>query len=263
MLGKLLKYNLRFSYRNLVIFYSIGFVSAVLTRIFEMAGDTVILDILHSIGMGFVISFACSSIINTFMRAWVRLVQNLYGDESYLTHTLPLEKKTIYTGHFLNSIVTMFTSVGAALLMLFVAFYSEKTMEMIRQSLQIMADAYNVSTEVLLLVIGFVFFLQMTVLIQAGYTGILLGYRMENKRLLWSTIIGFACYMVTQSASLVGILISGILEPDIFDLFLTNQMPNLEIFMTIMYVAIAVYAVILVVYYWLDIAILKKGVNVE
>ena len=35
-------------------------------------------------------------ILNNLMRLWARFKNNFYGDESYLTHTLPINKKTLY-----------------------------------------------------------------------------------------------------------------------------------------------------------------------
>ena len=47
-------------------------------------------------------------LINNLMRTWVRFRHNLYGDESYLTHTLPVERKTIYLSKFITSIILVF-----------------------------------------------------------------------------------------------------------------------------------------------------------
>lgn len=41
-----------------------------------------------------------SSLINGLMRSWVRFITNIYKDESYLTHTLTIEKKDIYLSKF-------------------------------------------------------------------------------------------------------------------------------------------------------------------
>ena len=52
-----------------------------------------------------------NAVINTLMRVWARTVRNVYKDEAYLTHTLPVEKSKIYLSKFIAAIITMFTSV--------------------------------------------------------------------------------------------------------------------------------------------------------
>ena len=36
------------------------------------------------------------------MRMWVRFRSNFYGDESYLTHTLPIKREVLYTSKILR-----------------------------------------------------------------------------------------------------------------------------------------------------------------
>ena len=46
---------------------------------------------------------AFNIIINNVLRFWVRFRQTMYGDESYLTHTLPVEKNTLYASKMLSA----------------------------------------------------------------------------------------------------------------------------------------------------------------
>ena len=95
MLGKLLKYDLKDLLKSISVFYILSFIGAVLTRIFCSLTNTIIIEIIKQVCMGFMFSMLASSLINTLMRNWVRFKQTLYGDESYLTHTLPVTKKEI------------------------------------------------------------------------------------------------------------------------------------------------------------------------
>ena len=105
------------------------------------------------------------------MRVWVRFKKNLYGDESYLTHTLPVSKKSIYLSKFLTSIITMFSSVLVMVLCAFIAYYSKENMVVVRDFLQIMASIYDSTMIGIILIIFFVFFLEMVFALQCGYTG--------------------------------------------------------------------------------------------
>ena len=101
MLGKVLKYDLKYIYKVLIVFYLLTLVFALFTRLFWSFDNSAILNILGFIASGTMISFIISILINNMMRAWARFIKNIYGDESYLTHTLPISKKTIYLSKFL------------------------------------------------------------------------------------------------------------------------------------------------------------------
>ena len=71
------------------------------------------------------------------MRCWARFTKNIYGDESYLTHTLPIEKKTIFISKYLTSIITMLASTAVILIVLFIAYYSKENIEWLKASLNL------------------------------------------------------------------------------------------------------------------------------
>ena len=96
MLRKLLKYELKSIFKFLIIFYVLAIFFSILTRIFFSFENSLMLEILAEIAQGAAISMMCSTLINNIMRLWVRFKSHYYGDESYLTHTLPIEKSTHY-----------------------------------------------------------------------------------------------------------------------------------------------------------------------
>ena len=57
--------------------------------------NSFMMNIVAQICSGTTIGMMVSIIINNIMRLWVRLKNNFYGDESYLPHTLPVEKRTV------------------------------------------------------------------------------------------------------------------------------------------------------------------------
>ena len=126
MLKKLLKYDLESIFKFIVIFYSLSLFFGVLTRIFLNINGSFIMNIIGQISSGATISMMVSILINNLMRLWVRFKNNFYGDESYLTHTLPVEKKTLYLSKILTAIITLFTSILVITLTLFVAYYSKE-----------------------------------------------------------------------------------------------------------------------------------------
>lgn len=95
MLKKLLKYDLKSIYKVLIVFYSLSLFFAILTRIFLNIENSFIMDVIGKVCSGTTIAMIFNILINNLMRLWVRFNGNLYGDESYLTHTLPCNKKNI------------------------------------------------------------------------------------------------------------------------------------------------------------------------
>jgi len=91
MLKKLLKYDLFYTYKIIIIYYALSLIFALLTRVF-LNFDTTLLNIIGSICSGVTITLMINIIINTLIRNWARFNINFYKDESYLTHTLPVSK---------------------------------------------------------------------------------------------------------------------------------------------------------------------------
>ena len=143
MLKKLLKYDLENVYKVLIIFYILAIITAIFTRIFYSIDNSTILNIIAQIFSGTTIAMIANILINNLMRVWVRFKQNLYGDESYLTHTLPVSKKTIYLSKCLTSIITMATSIITIGITLFIAYYSKENITIVKNLLTPIANAYN------------------------------------------------------------------------------------------------------------------------
>ena len=263
MLKKLLKHDLKWIFKLLVVFYSIALVFSLLTRIFLSIDGSTIFNVLGKICSGVTISFIFNILINNIMRCWARFTKNLYGDESYLTHTLPINKKTIFASKFLMGIITMFVSVFVILLTLFIAYYSKENIEWLKISLNIIASIYNSTVIKLLLVIFLVFFLEMVFTVFAGYIGILIGHRSNDKRIIKSIIYGFITYILTQTLTLIIMFIFGIFNKDIMNLFTTNNIINIDILKIIMYGAIAIYVIYIIIYYIIGLKLFKKGIDVE
>ena len=263
MLKKLLKHDLKWNFKLLIVFYSIALVFSILTRIFLSIDGSTVFNVIGKICSGVTISFVFNIIINNIMRCWARFTKNLYGDESYLTHTLPIEKKTIFASKFLMGVITMFTSVLVILLTLLIAYYSKENIEWIKASLNLIASIYNSTVIKLLLVIFLVFFLEMVFTIFAGYIGILLGHRSNNKRMIKSVVYGFITYLLTQSLTLIIMFICGLFNKDIMNLFITTNIVNIDILKYIMYGAIILYIIYIIIYYLLGLKIFKKGIDVD
>ena len=110
MLGKLLKYDLKWCFKPLLVFYMLAIFFSIIVRIVESFEQSLIILIIDKVCCGIVIAMLVNILINCFMRNWARFVKNIYKDEAYLTHTLPISKSEIYLSKILTAIITLLTS---------------------------------------------------------------------------------------------------------------------------------------------------------
>lgn len=263
MLGKVLKYDLKYVYKVIVVFYILTILFAGLTRIFWSIENSTIMGVFGSICNGITICLMFSILINNMMRLWSRLVKNLYGDESYLTHTLPVEKGTIYTSKFLCALITTFTSVAVIIISIFIAYYSKENLEFLKASLDAVAMMYDTSIINFLAVVFGAFFLEIVVVLQAGYTGIIIGHKANDGKMIKAVIWGFILYVLTMGLSLLTLYISGLFRTDIMKLFTMSGDVSIDTVKFVLYLGIIFYTLLSVVYFAIDTLLFKKGVDVD
>jgi len=263
MLRKLLKYDLENIFKFLIIFYSLAIFFAILTRIFFSINNSLIMNILGQITSGTAISMMFSIVINNLMRLWVRFKNNFYGDESYLTHTLPIEKKTLYLSKTIASIITLFTSILVIALTLFIAYYSKENIQILKNILLPVANIFDSSILNIIIAVLFVFFLELVNGLFSGYTGILLGHKKNNNKVGYSVLFGFIAYLITQTIGIISIFVVGIFNKDIMNLFITNEIINIDSIHTIIYLAIIIYTTTIILLHITNLKLFKQGVNVE
>lgn len=263
MLRKILKYDLKSMFKFLIIFYVLAFVFAVLTRIFFSIDDSFIINIIGQICTGATISMICSMLINNMMRFWVIFKNSFYKDESYLIHTLPISKSTLYKSKYITSIVTLFISVVVIGITLFVAYYSKDNIEMLKNMLLPVADVYGSTIFKILIAFLLVFFVEFANLLQSGIIGIILGNRMYNNKNLFSVLFGFGFYTATQIFVLLSMFIVGIFNKDVMNLFYTTESVSVDMIKFVICFAIIIYTISLVIGYIVGLKLFNKGVNVD
>ena len=263
MLGKLLKYDLKWVYKLIIVFYCLAFIFSVIGRAFSTIEKSLVFEIVSQIAFGTAISMMVSGLINTLMRSWVRFHRNVYKDESYLTHTLPVKKQEIFAAKVITGVVSIFTAMIVIIICLFICYYSEANMEALKSVLEIAASTYNTTVLNLLLLIAIVIFLEIVYALLIGYVGIILGHKSNKNRMARSIVIGFILYFVLQGLTLGLIAIYGLFNPDVMNLINTKEIVNIEAIKSVMYAGIGINVVYIILIYILGQRHLNKGVNVE
>ena len=232
-------------------------------RAFSTIENSLVFNIVAQIAFGTAISMMVSSLINTLMRLWARFVRNVYKDESYLTHTLPVKKQEIFVSKVITGAVAIFTSMVVIIVCLFICYYSEANMQALKGLLEIAASTYNTTVLNLLLLVAIVIFLEIVYALLIGYVGIILGHKSNKNRMGRSITIGIILYFVFQGATLGLIAIYGLFNPEVMNLLNTTDIVNVEAIKSVMYAGIGIYIVYAIILYYIGKINLNKGVNVE
>lgn len=263
MLTKLLKYDLKWIYKAPIVFYILSIIFAILSRLTSLVENSLLFSIISSICSGVMIGMLVSSLINALMRSWARLVRNFYQDESYLTHTLPIQRKTLYLSKVISGLTTIFTTVLIAILSLFIAYYSKENLDILKNTLNLAATTYNTTVINLLLIISLVFFLEVSFMLLCGYTGIIKGHQKNHNKIVKSIIYGLIYYFTFQILTLLIIFLIGLINPSVMNIINTTQMINFQAMKIIMYAGIIIYIIYNTFFYLLSNYFLKQGINVD
>lgn len=257
MLKKLLKYDLKWSYKALIIFYILSIIFAILTRIFLNIQEGILFSIIGKIMQGITITLLINILINNILRIWARTIKNFYSDESYLTHTLPIKKETLFLSKVLTTIITLLTSTIVIVISLLICYYSKENIEILKNIL----NQINISNITIISTI-LIFYLEMLFLILTGITAIILGYKQNNNKLIKSLIFGLIIYFTMQILILLIIFIIGLFNQQIMNLFKTNNITP-TILKHILSLSIIIYIVYNIILYIIGKNTFKKGVNID
>ncbi len=263
MLKKLLKYDLKYMIKNMIVFYALLIFFALLYRVLGYAGSSVILSFVKGIVNGILIGLFINVIINTLIRSWLRFRDSLYKDESYLTHTLPVTKNDLYNSKFLEAMLFLLLGFIIILLGLFIAYYSKSNWDFVVGTIKKLT--YGLDTSVLEIFICFIVvtFLELFNTLQAGFLGIVLGYRKNNNKLILSVMFGFLGYTFTQGLLLLLIYIIGLFNSSIMAMFGNQVQVDGGALRLLAYLSMGIYVLIIAGMNILSRKVLNKGVNVE
>ncbi len=254
MLRRLLKYDLKAMIKFLAIFYTLAIFFAIITRILFANNDSLFLTILAYIFNGATIAMIANILINNLMRAWVYFKGNMYGDEGYLMHTLPVPRKYLYMSKFLMGLITLTISTLIIVATMAIAWLTPESFERLKNFLAPMAELLDSTVVEMIILTIFVVFLEILVMLFSGYTGIILGFKRLSNRIGWSILFGFICYILIQLIILAGMFILAEINPEIGEsLFSSGQIvPKLSVLKPVYVQSIIIYLVLITINYMLS-----------
>ena len=210
MLKKLIKYDLKWLLKVIIIFLILGTAFSIIGRLFQLIPDSIIFDVISKICQGTATSLVVSAVINSIIRGWVRTISNLYKDESYLTHTLPIARKTHFLSKVISVTITIILSFVVLFINIFIMYYSKENMEMLKQALNLVSTSLDSSVAGVIFVMIVVIILEVLFLVFCGFFGVVLGHRFNEKKSLKSLLFGLMIYGIFSIVSLVIMLIASL-----------------------------------------------------
>lgn len=262
MLKKLLKYDLKWVFKPLLVFYILALIFSILVRIIESFESTLILLLIDKICCGIVISMIFSILINCFMRNWGRFITNIYKDESYLTHTLPVTKNNILLSKVLTSIITLLISIIIIVICLSICTLNKDTLILLKETLENYALYFDSSILSLIVTIITTIFFELLFIMLVGILGIIIGHKSNNLKIVKSIIYNFIIYILLSIISVLILYIYGLINPNLMNIFNTTIV-NSSTLKTMMIIAIIMYAIYNGLIYTISTNLLNKGVNVD
>ena len=263
MLKKILKYDLSGYYKFMYPFFGLAIFFALLTRLFLRFEGSLVMQILGEIVKGACFSMFCSALINNFMRLMVRFRQSMYGDESYLLHTLPVRRETVYDAKMVTVLITTVSSFLLAFACMAIMFLRGGFLQNLKEWMAQLTQVTGGNVGLLAVGLILLLWVEFVNLLQCAFSGIILGNRRADKKFGFSFLFAAVVFLVTQGISSTAIAILAIFHSEVRNLFTQNQMPSAATFGLMIWVFVGVYALLVAGVWAFNRKALKRGVDVE
>ena len=264
MLKKLIKYDLFWSAKLIIIFLGLGTIFTILGLLFALIPDSLLFEVIAGICKGTSVAMFANALFNSMFRSWARNVSNLYKDESYLTHTLPIDKNTHFASKVISQVILIVVTATLLLLAIYVMYINKDVLEFLKTYFELTSETLNTSVSLLIIVFLLLVLLEFIYIAFCGNFGIVFGHTYNNNKMLMTVLFGILAYFVENIILLSIFLIVSIFNKDMHALiFDQSEIINYSFLMTVSYICIIVYAISSILLYFITNKKFNKGVNVD
>lgn len=260
MLGKVLKYDLKALFRCLIPLYVLLLGLGVMVRLLGFFDNISIIAIICGLMMVALVFLAVLSFVLTGIFSVKHYLENLFKDEGYLTHTLPVKKGTLLVSKVLSSLITFILTALVLLVSLLIAFYQEGLFGDVIKAFNLSFFGTKVYEVILFMIVyGIIAYLTTILMI---YAAIAIGFSRSSNKVVSSVVCAFVFYFVMEFIYLVILSAIIVINPT----FISNL--DSEVFM--MRDLICFFAIFMVltallggVYYYISYRYMNKKLNLE
>ena len=251
MLGKVLKYDLKSMGKSLFPLYAGLIVLALVLKVISFITDSVsAFKFVYNIMFIFFIILVIGGLFYTFLVSIMRYYKNLYSDEGYLTHTLPVGTNSLLFSKVVSSLVYIVLSVIISFISIIIVLGYNDVVSVLKEGLEFFSLCFDMS--VFSIAMWAIFFLLLSYIcyVLMVYTGISLGNMHSKNKITFSVVYTVAIYYVTQ---ILGVLMLGIIfliNPDIMGQ-LDQAIPDKKYFIQVIGSGIGLNIVVVLVCYFI------------
>jgi len=259
MLGKLLKYDFRTMYRELIFIYVITLLLALVIKVVDVFKYKLpILMFMQTLTVILFVISLLATFLYTFFAAVKIFYNNMLKDEAYLTHTLPVEKRKILLSKGIVALIWYIISLIVIIISLLIVLPG--LVENIASVFDLLSGGMNKIFLCTILVAVLLFsYLQY---LFGFILALSLGHSKLSNKMVKSFVYGLVIYMIWEMASLIMLGIVWVFVPEISEM-IENEVFNSDS-MVILYIAsIALQMVMISVEYKLSVITLNKKLNLE
>lgn len=260
MLGKVLKYDLKALCRYLIPLYAVLFGLGIMIRLLGFFDNVSIIAIICGLMIVALVVLSCLSFVLNGIFSVKYYLENLFKDEGYLTHTLPVKKGTLLFSKVLASLVTFSMTALVLIISLIVAFYQKGLFVDVVKVLNLSIYGMTVYEFLLFMIVYGVIGYVATILMV--YAAIAIGYSRSSNKLVSSVVWGLIFYFVMEFLylGLLGIIM--IINPT-FISNLDNSVFMMKDLITFFSIFMVFTALIGGVYYYISYRFMDKKLNLE
>lgn len=261
MLGKLLKYDLRKNMRWMWILFVATILAAAATRgSGELGKHYGFFKVLNVIFDSVFYALIANCIIQPFIRSFMNFTKSVYGDEGYLTHTLPVKKSQIIISKYLTATIETVLGFLVVIGSVLIRFASKNFFTSIKMMLS-MAVVGEFSLPLILTLMIVLIVIEFLMYISIIFFSIIWGFRSNEKKILKSflyTAVMALCAIQFLSIVMVIVLAINKINLTSATLVLTNTA-----MLSILLTGIIVYSGVVILFYFLAKRLFNKGVNLD
>jgi len=219
MLGKLIKYDLKYIYKTLGIYYVVALLCAVIYMITDFENPTGIIEFVHYFFGGASFGLGIGLFFNAITRSWVRFQKNFYGEEAYLTHTLPVTKRQLLLSKSISSLIVLVFSLITLGFCMITTQVGLSELGKFGEMLESQGSSlFGMGTLLFITLVVQQFFI-----ILCGFAGILIGHRKSEHRGAWSWLAGGVIYIMANLLIIGIALIWSLFDPDIHNFIFNGE----------------------------------------
>ena len=258
MLNKLIKIDLRYILRFVPIFFGAGIFFALVSLVASKIEGSAIAEVIKSISENFALSAVISGIINVLSRAVGIFYKKLYGDESYLTHTLPISKKTIYLSKILATLYSFLVALFIGILILAINYNLFENFEGLRVFIETTAKMTGGNVAEFIILIILLGFFEITLLISLIFLVMIMKNRTTKAK---TALVAAGSYLAAQGMFLLSLFLIGLAKPEVMELF-NSEVVSAEVMRLVFIAGIIIYGTTTLIINFANAKLLEKGVNV-